>query len=88
MEAARYLTYNAVAKLNAGEPCVTEISMAKLHTAELANEVAYHCLQIYGGAGYMAEYDISRAYRDVRLLPIGAGTSEVMKEIISKAIGL
>jgi alkylation response protein AidB-like acyl-CoA dehydrogenase len=88
IEAGRWLTYSAVDKFVKGEPCITEISMAKLYTADLANQVAYECLQIHGGAGYMAEYDIARAYRDVRLLPIGAGTSEVMKEIISKAVGM
>ncbi len=88
VEAGRWLTYSATDKFVKGEPCITDISMAKLYTADLANQVAYECLQIHGGAGYMAEYDISRAYRDVRLLPIGAGTSEVMKEIISKAVGM
>ncbi|MEE8410191.1 MAG: acyl-CoA dehydrogenase family protein [Myxococcota bacterium] len=88
IEAGRQLTYMAVDKFNRGEIAVKEISMAKLYTADLAQKVAYECLQIHGGAGYMAEYDISRAFRDIRLLPIGGGTSEVMKEIISKMIDL
>jgi citronellyl-CoA dehydrogenase len=87
IEAARQLAYLAVEKFNRGEPAVKEISMAKLFSGDLAQRVAYECLQIHGGAGYMAEYDISRAYRDVRLLTIGAGSSEIMKEIIGKAIG-
>jgi citronellyl-CoA dehydrogenase len=88
IEAGRQLTYTAVDKFNRGENAVKEISMAKLYTADLAQKVAYECLQLHGGAGYMAEYDISRAFRDVRLLSIGGGTSEIMKEIISKAVGL
>lgn len=88
IEAGRQLTYMATEKFNRGENAVAEISMAKLYTADLAQRVAYDCMQLYGGAGYMAEYDISRAFRDVRLLSIGGGTSEVMKEIISKMVNL
>ncbi len=88
IEAARQLTYMAVDKFNRGEDAVKEISMAKLYAGDLAQEVAYDCLQIHGGAGYMEEYDISRAMRDVRLLTIGGGTSEIMKEIIAKWHGL
>jgi acyl-CoA dehydrogenase len=46
------------------------------------------CLQIYGGNGYMAEYDIERAARDARLGPIGGGTAEIMKEILGRSFGL
>jgi citronellyl-CoA dehydrogenase len=88
IEAARQLTYLAVDKFNSGENAVKEISMAKLFVCDLAQRVAYDCLQIHGGAGYMTEYGISRAYRDVRLLTIGGGSSEIMKEIIGKCIGL
>lgn len=88
IEAARHLTYNAVDIFNRGDNAVKEISMAKLFAGDLAQKVAYDCLQLHGGAGYMAEYDISRVYRDVRLLTIGGGTSEIMKEIIGKMVGL
>lgn len=88
IEAARELTYAAVDLFNRGEPAVKEISMAKLLAGDLAQRVAYECLQIHGGAGYMLEYDIARSYRDVRLLTIGGGTSEVMKEIIGKLMDL
>jgi len=88
IEAARRLTYHAVALFNAGEECSTEISMAKLFAGDLAQRVAYDCLQAHGGAGYMAEYDVSRYFRDIRLITIGAGTSEIMKEIIAKRMGL
>lgn len=88
IEAGRMLTYHACDLFNRKINCVKEISMAKLYAAELAIKVANECLQIHGGYGYMEEYDISRAYRDVRLLAIGGGTSEIMKEIIGKLIGL
>jgi citronellyl-CoA dehydrogenase len=88
LEAARRLTYFAADLYNRGVECVTEISMAKLVACELANRIADRCLQFHGGWGYMDEYDISRVWRDMRLLTIGGGTSEVMKEIIAKGKGL
>lgn len=62
--------------------------MAKLFCGRMVCEVVDTCLQIFGGYGYMEEYDIARAYRDVRLIPIGGGTDEIMKEIISKMMGI
>jgi len=84
IEAAKRLTYHAVARFDAGEPAVKEISMAKLFAGDLAQRVAYDCQQFFGAMGYIEETHISRAWRDVRLITIGGGTSEVMKEIISK----
>jgi citronellyl-CoA dehydrogenase len=88
IEAARQLTYLAVHRFNQSRDAIKEISMAKLYACDLAQEVAYQCLQVHGGAGYMAEYDISRSFRDVRLLTIGGGTSEIMKEVIAKVVDL
>lgn len=88
MEAGRELTYRACDLFNRGISCVKEISMAKLYTTELANKMAYECLQIFGGFGYTDEFDIERMTRDLRLITIGAGTSEIMREIISKETGL
>ncbi len=88
VEAARWLTYRACDLFNRREPAVKEISMAKLFAGDLAQRVAYDCMQLHGGMGYVLESDIARAWRDVRLLTIGGGTSEIMKEIISKAVGL
>jgi citronellyl-CoA dehydrogenase len=84
IEAARRLTYHAVELFDRKEPAVREISMAKLFAGDLAQKVAYDCQQLYGGMGYIDETDIARAWRDVRLLTIGGGTSEIMKEIIAK----
>jgi citronellyl-CoA dehydrogenase len=88
LEAARWITYRAIQKINSGADPTLEVSQAKLFTADMAQKVAYDCLQFHGGYGFIEEYDICRAYRDVRLLPIGGGTSEVMKEIIGKWSGL
>ena len=84
--ASKALAYQAVDKLNDKNPQAATklVSMAKLFSTDLAQKVTYDCLQFHGGAGFIEEYDIARQYRDVRLLPIGGGTSEVMKEIIWK----
>jgi len=88
VEAARWLTYRAADLFARGEDAVKAISMAKLVACDLAQRVAYDCLQIEGGQGYMLESPIARAFRDVRLLTIAGGTSEIMKEIVAKAEGL
>jgi citronellyl-CoA dehydrogenase len=84
IEAAKWLTYRALDLINRGHAAVREITMAKLYTSELSQRVAYDCMQIFGGFGYTTEYPISRFWRDARLHTIGAGTSEIMKEIIAK----
>ena len=86
IEAGRWLTYAVCLKYAAGEDAVREISMVKLYTAEMANRVAYECVQMHGGYGYMREYPIERFARDVRLMTIGGGTSEIMREIIAKQL--
>ncbi|MHB1846418.1 MAG: acyl-CoA dehydrogenase family protein [Deltaproteobacteria bacterium] len=88
IEAARQLTYHAVDRFVRKEQVLREVSMAKLFACDLAQEVAYDCMQLHGGMGYITETHIARAWRDVRLLTIGGGASEIMKEIISKLEGL
>jgi len=88
IEAARWLTYAACLKFQGGEEAVKEISMVKLFTGEMAQKVAYDCVQLHGGYGYMREYPIERFFRDIRLLTIGGGSSEIMKEIIAKQMEL
>jgi len=88
IEAARHLVYHAASLYTAGRDCVTEVSMAKLFATEVANRVAYQAVQLHGGYGYMREYPIERFFRDIRLLTIGGGTSEIMKEIIAKQMEL
>jgi citronellyl-CoA dehydrogenase len=86
VEAARWLTYRACDLFARGEPAVKEISMAKLFAGDLMQKVVYDCLQFHGGMGYVTETPVARAFRDARLLTIGGGTSEVMKEIIAKLV--
>ncbi len=88
IETARQLTYMTAWRFNNGEYPVREISMAKLHAARIAVEVADECIQIHGGAGYMTEYGVERVWRDMRLNRIGAGTDEIMLEVIGRSYGL
>ena len=88
IEAGQLLAYHAADRFNRGMEATKEISQAKLFNADLANKVMDRCLQFAGGMGYMEEYFIARAWRDARLVSIGGGTSEIMREIISKCIGL
>jgi acyl-CoA dehydrogenase len=88
LEAGRALTYAALRKYAAGEDATREVTMAKLLTQRTALEVADDCLQIHGGYGYMTEYGVERAVRDLRLGPIGGGTEEIMREILGRSYGL
>jgi acyl-CoA dehydrogenase len=84
VEASREFVYRVAAKINAGLHQVKEISMAKNFACAVSDRVTYDAVQIHGGAGYMREYLVERLYRDNRILSIGGGTQEIMKEIICK----
>ena len=71
-----------------GKNVVVEVSMAKYWTTEMANRVADRCLQLHGGYGYCEEYPIARAWRDIRVSRIFAGSNEIMKGIVAKFMGL
>lgn len=88
LEAGRALTYHALRLVDRGEYPIKEVAMAKLYTSELAFHIADECVQAHGGLGYMMEYPAQRALRDSRLGPIGGGTSEIMREIIGRVMGL
>ena len=88
IEAARSLTYHALRRYVAGAEATPEVSMAKWFATELDWRVADEALQVHGGYGYMMEFPVQRAWRDARLGPIGGGTTEVMKEIIGRSLGL
>jgi len=88
IEAARQLVYMTAWRFQNGEYPVREISMAKLYSARVACEVADECIQIHGGAGYMKEYGIERVWRDMRLNRIGAGTDEIMLDVIGRSYGI
>jgi alkylation response protein AidB-like acyl-CoA dehydrogenase len=88
IEAARQLVYSTAWRFQNGEYPVREISMAKLYAARVAVEVADECIQLHGGAGYMKEYGVERVWRDMRLNRIGAGTDEIMLDVIGRSYGL
>ncbi|MDQ3985124.1 MAG: acyl-CoA dehydrogenase family protein [Actinomycetota bacterium] len=87
IEAAQQLVYIAAWKINRGEYPVREISMAKLITGEVSWKVMDKALQIFGGYGYAMEFPIQRAWRDARLIRIGGGTDEIMREVIGRMEG-
>ena len=88
IETARQMVYTTAWRFQNGEYPVREISMAKLYASRISVEVADECIQIHGGAGYMREYGVERAWRDLRLNRIGAGTDEIMLEVIGRSYGL
>jgi alkylation response protein AidB-like acyl-CoA dehydrogenase len=86
IEMCKTFNYNIAARFDNGEYVVKEASMSKLESTKIADEVIYDCLQLLGGYGYIEEYPLARMLRDSRLGPIGGGTSEILKEIISKIV--
>ncbi|TGD73377.1 acyl-CoA dehydrogenase [Mangrovimicrobium sediminis] len=88
MEAAQVFLDRCVEELNAGELAAEDAAKVKLFCSELEGRVVDQCLQFHGGAGYMDEYMISRRYADARISRIYAGTSEIMREIIARKMGL
>src|SRR5438309_476860 len=86
--AIQSFVYQTAKQWDQGEYPVREISQAKLLATQVACEVADEAIQILGGHGYMREFPVERAWRDARLARIGAGTDEIMKEIIAKSYGL
>ncbi|MGJ8667708.1 MAG: acyl-CoA dehydrogenase family protein [Patiriisocius sp.] len=86
VEMAKTFNYVTAKRLNDGEYVVKEATMSKLVSTKIADAVAYECVQLLGGYGYMEEYPLARNLRDSRLGPIGGGTSEILREIISKMV--
>lgn len=85
-EVLKAYVYHCARLHDEGLYAVKECSIAKLLTTELANKAAYECLQMFGGYGYIEDYKVARVYRDARILTIGGGTSEIMREIIAKML--
>jgi len=88
IEAAKQMVHATAWRFANGEYPVREITMAKLFATRVCHEVADECVQIHGGYGYMKEYEIERAYRDQRLNRIGAGTDEIMLDVVGRSYGL
>jgi alkylation response protein AidB-like acyl-CoA dehydrogenase len=88
IEIAQTFVDRCVEALNAGELTAEEASMAKWWCTELQGRVADACVQLHGGYGYMTEYPVARAFADARITRIYGGTTEIMKEIIGRSLGL
>jgi alkylation response protein AidB-like acyl-CoA dehydrogenase len=85
---ARVFVDRCIEELNAGTLTVAEAAMAKWWTTELQQKVVDRCLQLHGGYGFMTEYPIAKAYLDTRIQTIYGGTTEIMKEIIGRTMGV
>lgn len=88
IEASRLMVWKAAKMRDEGKEHAKEAAMAKLFASEAANDIASRAVRIFGGYGFMDEYQVSRIYRDVKILEIGEGTSEVQRLIISRRLGL
>jgi alkylation response protein AidB-like acyl-CoA dehydrogenase len=88
IQTARLLLYNTTWLMENNKPCSLESAMAKYYAAEVARDVSLRAMQIFGGYGYIMEYDIQRFVRDSLILPIGGGTAQIQKNIIAKRLGL
>ena len=88
LDIAQTYVDSQILALNAGELTADEAAKAKWWVTELENSVITRCLQLFGGWGYMEEYPIARAFRDARVQTIYGGTTEIMKEIVGKSLGL
>ncbi|XVQ12717.1 acyl-CoA dehydrogenase family protein [Spirillospora sp. CA-255316] len=84
----RSFTDECIAKESRGELSAEEAAMLKYWNTELLKRVVDRCVQLHGGYGYMTEYPIAKAYQDVRIQTIFGGTTEIMKEIIGRSLGV
>ncbi len=86
IHAARLMTYYAAWLKDQGKPYTQAAAMAKLFASEMAEKVCRDAIQIHGGYGYSREYPVERFYRDVRLMTIGEGTSEIQRLVIARRL--
>lgn len=86
LEAARHLVLHAASVKDAGLPCLTEASMAKLFASEAAEAIVSGAIQTLGGYGYLEEYGLAKIYRDVRVCQIYEGTSDIQRMVIARAL--
>ncbi len=86
IEAAKLLVFNSAWMKDQGKDVTKEAAMAKLFASEVAMDVTTEAIQIFGGYGYVAEYDVERFFRYAKVLEIGEGTSEVQRLVISREI--
>ena len=86
IEAAKLLVYHAAWLQDQGAEMLKEAAMAKLFASEVAMDVTTEAIQVFGGYGYVKEYDVERYFRDAKVLEIGEGTSEIQRIVISRKI--
>ena len=86
IDAARLLTWRAAVLKDAGKPCLTEASMAKMFASEMAEKVCSDAIQIHGGYGYVRDFPVERIYRDVRVCQIYEGANDIQRMVIGRAI--
>ena len=86
LEAARALVLNAAAMKDRGEPCLKEACMAKLYAGQAAERITSEAIQVLGGYGYLADYEVERMYRDQKVCQIYEGTNDIQKLIIARQI--
>jgi alkylation response protein AidB-like acyl-CoA dehydrogenase len=86
LEASRQIVLHAAALKDAGEPALTEASMAKLFASETAEAVCSGALQTLGGYGYLEDFGLAKIYRDVRVCQIYEGTSDIQRMVIARAL--
>ena len=86
IDAARLLTYRAASLYQQGEKVTKEAAMAKLFSSEAANRAAYKAMQIFGGYGYMKDFEVERLFRDARITTIYEGTSEIQHMVIARQL--
>ncbi|GEB31960.1 acyl-CoA dehydrogenase [Brevibacillus sp. FSL K6-0770] len=87
IDLARTMVYKAAWLKDHGRKFTKEAAMAKLYASEVAMSATHQAIQIHGGYGYMREYQVERFFRDARLLEIGEGTSEILRNVIAREIG-
>lgn len=88
IDVAREYTYRCAALMQAGKNPIKQVAMAKNFSVEVCEQVTREAVQLFGGMGYMRETVVERLYRDAKILSIGGGTTEIMKELIAKQIRL
>ena len=86
LDAARLMVWRAAVLKDAGRPCLTEASMAKMFASEMAEQVCSAAIQIHGGCGYTDETPVERIYRDVRITQIYEGANDIQRLVIGRSI--
>jgi alkylation response protein AidB-like acyl-CoA dehydrogenase len=86
LDAARLMVWRAASLKDAGKPCLTEASMAKMYASEAAEKIASDAIQIHGGVGYTSDFPVERIYRDVRISQIYEGANDIQRLVIGRAI--